>query len=158
MCGHFDRDPAKSQGASVGLSPTHAEVLNRYDARGSAYCTGSRFFPLLFQESCRAESSGKNARRVTTAFSAPLDHGRQSRQSRGARSWAEESGYQDEVAGGRYAGASEVVRAGSRLLEHDEERLCALRAAIDEGLASPVVDGDPFARLRAKYGLEPRVG
>lgn len=38
-----------------------------------------------------------------------------------------------EIASGRYRSASEVVRAGLRLLEDQETRMAALRAALDEG-------------------------
>ena len=52
-----------------------------------------------------------------------------------------------EIASGRYGNTSEVVRAGLRLLEREEKKLEALRAAIDEGLNSPEsedVDGEEF--------------
>lgn len=41
-----------------------------------------------------------------------------------------------KVAEGRYASASDVVRAGLRLLEDQETRLSALRAALVEGETS----------------------
>ena len=47
-----------------------------------------------------------------------------------------------QVAQGRYNSASEVLRAGLRLLEHQEARLDALRAALIEGERSG--SGEPF--------------
>ena len=59
-----------------------------------------------------------------------------------------------KVQSGRYENASEVVRAGLRILEreerHYEAKLAALRAAIDEGDASGIAGGDVFARIRKK--------
>ena len=49
---------------------------------------------------------------------------------------------QRKVREGRYASTSEVVRAGLRLLEVEEEKLEALRQAIQEGIDSG--PGEPF--------------
>jgi len=40
---------------------------------------------------------------------------------------------EEQIAQGRYSNASEVVRAGLRLLEEHEAKLAALRAALVEG-------------------------
>jgi len=42
----------------------------------------------------------------------------------------------EQVEEGRYGSASEVVRAGLRLLEGHEAKMTALRAAVREGLSS----------------------
>lgn len=58
-----------------------------------------------------------------------------------------------KVESGRYENASEVVRAGLRSLERDEQeydaKLSALRSAIDEGDASGIARGNPFQRIRS---------
>lgn len=52
------------------------------------------------------------------------------------------------VSEGRYQNASEVVRAGLRLLEEQETKISALRKAISEGLESGVAqDFEPEAFL-----------
>jgi antitoxin ParD1/3/4 len=49
-----------------------------------------------------------------------------------------------QIADGRYGSASEVVRAGLRLLEHQEARMAALREALAEGKASGFIDDFNF--------------
>jgi len=56
---------------------------------------------------------------------------------------------QSTIAQGRYNNASEVVRAGLRLLEEHENQALALKNAIDEGVSSGVAAGfDPKQHLR----------
>ena len=62
-----------------------------------------------------------------------------------------------KVKTGRYENASEVVRAGLRTLEREEQqyeaKLAALRAAIDEGDKSGVAKGDVFGQVRKSLKL-----
>lgn len=51
---------------------------------------------------------------------------------------------QTSVKGGRYTNASEVIRAGLRRLEEDEQKIAALRAAIEEGETSGYVENFDF--------------
>lgn len=59
----------------------------------------------------------------------------------------------EQVRSGRYNNASEVVRAGLRLLEDSNDlhamKVAALRRAIEDGEASGVSDRDPEAFFRA---------
>ena len=55
-----------------------------------------------------------------------------------------------KISQGRYNNASEVIRAGLRLLEENEEKITALKAAINEGLESGIdVEFDPHEHLKA---------
>ncbi len=51
---------------------------------------------------------------------------------------------------GRYKNVSEVVRAGLRLLEEEENRVIALKKAIQEGMDSPRVEN-----IRIKFWATP---
>jgi antitoxin ParD1/3/4 len=61
---------------------------------------------------------------------------------------------------GRYANASEVMRSAVRLLERDEreyeEKMSALRTAIQDGLESGIAKPGVFSRLRKKHCLPQR--
>ena len=61
---------------------------------------------------------------------------------------------EDSITNGRYKNASEVIRAGLRLLEAEEAKSAALKMAIKEGIASGIAtDFNPkefLASLKAK--------
>jgi antitoxin ParD1/3/4 len=60
----------------------------------------------------------------------------------------------DRIESGQYANASEVLRAGLRVLERsereDELKLAALRAAVLAGEESGVAEGDVMGEVRAR--------
>jgi antitoxin ParD1/3/4 len=62
-----------------------------------------------------------------------------------------------KVKTGRYENASEVVRAGLRSLEREEQqyqaKLGALRAAVDQSDASGIAKGNAFRRVRKALKL-----
>jgi antitoxin ParD1/3/4 len=64
---------------------------------------------------------------------------------------------QTQVSAGRYKNVSEVIRAGLRLLENEENKVIALRNAIQKGLDSPIVEDFDFEenlkRLKAEKGI-----
>ena len=47
---------------------------------------------------------------------------------------------QASIMSGRYNNASEVIRSALRLLEEQEQKIIALRAAVDDGLNSGIVE------------------
>ena len=56
---------------------------------------------------------------------------------------------QSKISSGRFKNASEVVRAGLRLLEEEENKIIALREAIQEGIDSGIAhDLDPDSHLK----------
>jgi antitoxin ParD1/3/4 len=56
---------------------------------------------------------------------------------------------QGSISAGRYKNASEVIRAGLRLLEEEENKVVALKQAIQEGIDSGFVeDFDPEQYLK----------
>jgi len=67
---------------------------------------------------------------------------------------------EEQVAAGRAASVEDVVRAGvaalERTAERDRRKLEELRAAIDEGDASGVFEGNPFESVRAELRLRRR--
>lgn len=68
---------------------------------------------------------------------------------------------QSSISAGRYKNASEVVRAGLRLLEDEEKKMMVIRAAIQEGIESGIAyDFDPetnLKSLKAKKNLNGQV-
>lgn len=68
---------------------------------------------------------------------------------------------QSKIADGRFKNASEVVRAGLRLLEEEENKMAALRESIQEGIDSGIAhDFDPklhVEKLKANKSLNGNV-
>jgi antitoxin ParD1/3/4 len=61
-----------------------------------------------------------------------------------------------QVAAGRFASVEDVVRAGVEAVARIEQKRAAVRAALEEGEQSGIVEGDAFASVRAELGLPPR--
>ena len=66
---------------------------------------------------------------------------------------------ENRIAEGRYKNASEVIRAGLRLLEEEENKVVALKSAIQEGLNSGVAKNfDPKRHLESLKAKKKRNG
>jgi len=63
---------------------------------------------------------------------------------------------QTQVSVGRYKNVSEVIRAGLRLLENEENKVIALKNAIQVGLDSPRVENFDFDENLKKLKAEKR--
>ena len=61
-----------------------------------------------------------------------------------------------QVSAGRYKNVSEVIRAGLRLLENEENKVIVLKNAIQEGLNSPRVETFDFDENLKKLKSEKR--
>ena len=60
------------------------------------------------------------------------------------------------VSEGRFKNASEVIRAGLRLLEQEEDKVLALKKTIQEGIDSGVAqDFDPSTHLKQLKSARP---
>jgi antitoxin ParD1/3/4 len=64
---------------------------------------------------------------------------------------------QTQVSAGRYKNVSEVIRAGLRLLENEENKVIALRNAIQKGLDSPIVEDFDFEENLKRLKAEKRI-
>jgi len=57
---------------------------------------------------------------------------------------------QNSISEGRFKNASEIIRAGLRLLEEEESKVIALKSAIQEGIESGIAhDFDPKEHLES---------
>jgi antitoxin ParD1/3/4 len=61
---------------------------------------------------------------------------------------------EEQVASGRFSSASDVVRAALRLLEREEDKLKALRQALQEGLDSGPAEPFDFDEFLAEMNAE----
>ncbi len=63
---------------------------------------------------------------------------------------------QTQISAGRYKNVSEIIRAGLRLLENEENKVIALRNAIQEGLNSPIIEDFDFEENLKRLKAEKR--
>ena len=61
----------------------------------------------------------------------------------------------EQLASGRYRTASELIRESLRLHEAREIKIAALRAAVDDGLASGIDNEFSFEALNRELDAEP---
>ncbi len=61
-----------------------------------------------------------------------------------------------QISEGRYKNVSEVIRAGLRLLETEENKVIALKNAIQEGMNSPRIENFDFDGNLKKLKSEKR--
>jgi antitoxin ParD1/3/4 len=61
----------------------------------------------------------------------------------------------EQLASGRYRTASELIRESLRLHETREIKIAAMRAAVEQGLASGVDAGFSFEQLHGELDAEP---
>ncbi|KAA0991933.1 type II toxin-antitoxin system ParD family antitoxin [Dyadobacter aurulentus] len=61
---------------------------------------------------------------------------------------------QDQIDTGRYSSVSEVVRAGLRLLEEQEQKLILLRQALIDGEESGLIENFNPIEFKAKLGKD----
>ena len=61
-----------------------------------------------------------------------------------------------QVSDGRYKNVSEVIRAGLRILEDEESKTKALKAAIQKGLDSPSISDFDFKENLKKMNIHIR--
>jgi antitoxin ParD1/3/4 len=62
----------------------------------------------------------------------------------------------EQLASGRYRTASELIRESLRLHEERDAKIAAMRAAIEEGVASGIYKNFSFEELRKE--LDPELG
>jgi antitoxin ParD1/3/4 len=66
---------------------------------------------------------------------------------------------ENRIAEGRYKNASEVIRAGLRLLEEEENKVAALKNALQEGISSGIaVSFNPKTHLEGLKAGQKRNG